>query len=117
MFQAWNFSEWRGRNAGIFGAIFDLLPLAVFDRPVLELGRFAIDPLQGNFRGNSDIFRLAWGVVTQLVDQNNVSFLFGCSSFKGTRPAAHGAAFRYLYRNNHIAPSRWRFFLWRLSFG
>ena len=93
---------------GYSAQFFDLSPLTVFDRPVLELGRFAVDPLQGNLRENSDVFRLAWGVVTQLVDQNNVSFLFGCSSFKGTRPAAHRAAFRYLYRNNHIAPSRWR---------
>jgi putative hemolysin len=93
---------------GYSAQFFDLSPLAVFDRPVLELGRFAVDPLQGDLRGNSDVFRLAWGVVTQLVDQKNVSFLFGCSSFKGTRPAAHRAAFRYLYRNNHIAPSRWR---------
>ena len=70
--------------------------------------RFAIDPLQGNLRGNSDVFRLAWGVVTQLVDQNNVSFLFGCSSFAGTQPSAHSGAFRYLCRNNHIAPDSWR---------
>ena len=89
---------------GYSAQFFDLSPLRVFERPVLELGRFAIDPL----RGNSDIFRLAWGVVTQLVDQNNVSFLFGCSSFAGTQPQTHSAGFRYLCRHNHIAPNNWR---------
>jgi hypothetical protein len=89
---------------GYSAQFFDLSPLRVFDRPVLELGRFAIDPQ----RGNSDIFRLAWGVVTQLVDQNNVSFLFGCSSFAGTQPQTHSAGFRYLCRNDHIAPHSWR---------
>jgi len=89
---------------GYSAQFFDLSPLASFDRPVLELGRFGIDPL----RANSDVFRLAWGVVTQLVDQNNVSFLFGCSSFAGTQPSAHSGAFRYLCRNNHIAPDSWR---------
>ena len=64
---------------GYSAQFFDLAPLSLFDRPVLELGRFAIDPHKGNY----DIFRLAWGVLTQLVDQNHVSFLFGCSSFGG----------------------------------
>ena len=57
---------------GYSAHFFDLSPLGVFDRPVLELWRFAVDPLHGDLRGNSDVFRLAWGVVTQLVDQNNV---------------------------------------------
>ena len=83
---------------------FDLTPRSLFDRPVLELGRFAIAPQ----KGISDVFRLAWGVVTQLVDQNHVSFLSGCSSFAGMQPQAHTAAFRYLCRNNHIALDGWR---------
>ena len=89
---------------GYSAQFFDLSPLRVFDRPVLELGRFAIDPQ----RGTSDIFSLAWGVVTQLVDQNNVSFLFGCSSFVGTSPQANSAGFRYLCRHRHIGPHSWR---------
>jgi putative hemolysin len=48
------------------------------------------------------------GVVTHLVDKNHVSFLFGCSSFAGMQPQAHTEAFRYLYRNNHIALDGWR---------
>ena len=89
---------------GYSAQFFDLTPLSLFNRPVLELGRFAIDPQ----KGNSDVFRLACGVVTQLIDQNHVSFLFGCSSFAGMQPQAHTAAFRYLCRNNHIALDGWR---------
>ena len=43
---------------------FAISPLIVFDRPVLDLGRFAVYSLPGNLRENSDVFRLAWGVVT-----------------------------------------------------
>ena len=89
---------------GYSAQFFYLAPLSSFYGPVRELGRFAID-LQ---KGNSDIFRLAWGAVTQLVKQNNVSCLFGCSSFAGMQPHAHTAAFRYLCRNNHIALDGWR---------
>ena len=97
-------SKWRGRRAWVFGTVFDLATLSLFDRPVLELGRFAIDP----HTGNSDVFCLAWGVFTQLVDQNHVSFLFGCSSFPCMQPQAHTAAFRYLCRYNHVALDGWR---------
>jgi len=103
-FRLGNFPSGTAAVHGYSAQVFDLSPLRVFERPVLELGRFAIDPQ----RGNSDIFRLAWGVVTQLVDQNNVSFLFGCSSFVGTSPQAHSAGFRYLCRHRHIAPHSWR---------
>ena len=89
---------------GYSAQFFDLSPLSLFDRLVLEFGRFAIGP----HKENIDVFRLAWGVVTQLVDKNHVSFLFGCSSFAGMQPQAHTAAFRYLYRNNHIALDGWR---------
>ena len=37
-----------------------------------------------------------------------MSFLFGCSSFAGTQPQTHSAGFRYLCRNDHIAPHSWR---------
>ena len=36
---------------------FDLTPLSLFDRPVLELGRFAID----RQKGNSDVFSFSLG--------------------------------------------------------
>ena len=41
---------------GYSAQFFDLSPLTVFDRPVLELGRFAVDPLQGNLREISMFF-------------------------------------------------------------
>ena len=92
---------------GYSAQFFELAPLSSFDRPDLELRPFAIDPLQGN----SYDFLLTWGVVTQLVYQNNVSFLFGCSSFAGTQPQVNTAAFRYLCRLNHIALDSWRLVL------
>ena len=67
---------------GYSAQFFDLSPLTVFDRPVLELGRFAVDPLQGNLRENSDVFRLAWGVVTQLKIKTMFHFCLGAVHLK-----------------------------------
>ncbi len=83
---------------------FDLTPLSLFDRPVLELGRFAID----RQKGNSDVFSFSLGRGHAAGQKKHVSFLFVCSSFAGMQPQAHTAAFRYPCRNNHIALDGWR---------
>ena len=90
MFSARLFPSGAAAVHGYSAQFFDLTPLSLFDRPVLELGRFAIDP----HKGNSDVFRLAWGVVTQLVDQNMCRFcldavlLRACSRKHIPRPFA-----------------------------
>ena len=65
----------------------------------MELGRFCVTP--GLF--DADILRLAFAVVAQLVDARDVKLLLGCSSFSGTEPKAHAAAFAFL-QANHLAP-------------
>ncbi|SEW06502.1 ornithine-acyl[acyl carrier protein] N-acyltransferase [Cognatiyoonia koreensis] len=71
---------------------YDLEPLARFDQPMLEMGRFCIDPAAKD----GDVLRLAWGALTQLVDAHGIGLLFGCSSFAGTDPAPYAAAFGLL---------------------
>lgn len=79
---------------------YDLGALGQLDGPLLEMGRFCIDPA----RKDPDILRLAWGALTRLVDRHNVRLLFGCTSFKGNEPSPYNDAFALL-KNRHLAPS------------
>lgn len=74
-----------------------------FEGPMVEMGRFCIDP---DAAGEVDILRLAWGAMTAIVDATGVELLFGCSSFHGTEAEAYTDAFALL-RERHLAPKRW----------
>ncbi len=82
---------------------YDLVPLAGIQAPMLELGRFCVDP----GRHDPDILRLAWAALTAVVDAEGVGLLFGCSSFQGTDAEAYRDAFALLGAR-HVAPMRWR---------
>jgi putative hemolysin len=58
-------------------------------------------------RRDADILRVAWAAMTAIVEDERVDFLFGCSSFAGTDPAAHLDAFSVL-KDRHLAPQTWR---------
>lgn len=81
---------------------YDLTRLAQFPGPMLELGRFCLDPA----RHDPDILRLAWAAMTRMVDESGVGLLFGCSSFAGADPAQHAAALSALAAR--VAPPDWR---------
>lgn len=81
---------------------YDLSRLERFPAPMLEMGRFCLDPS----RHDPDILRLAWAAMTQMVDAAGVGLLFGCSSFAGADPARHAAALGAL--TTRTAPHRWR---------
>jgi len=81
---------------------YDLDALRAFDRPMVEMGRFCIEPGVTD----PDILRAAWGAMTRFVDAEGVELLFGCSSFHGTDARAYADAFAML-RDRHIAPKRW----------
>jgi putative hemolysin len=68
---------------------------------MIEIGRFCIAPDVLD----ADVLRVAWGALTQIVDQNDVVYLFGCTSFAGTDPARYGRAFARL-QAKHLGPAR-----------
>ena len=82
---------------------YDLSALADYPGPMLEMGRFCLDPECRD----PDVLRLAWGAVTRLVDAEAVELLFGCSSFLSTDFDAYAEAFALLAAR-HLAPERWR---------
>ncbi|RDC71665.1 GNAT family N-acetyltransferase [Rhodovulum sp. 12E13] len=81
---------------------YDLAALEGFAGPMVEMGRFCIDP----DLHDADILRVAWGAMTRYVDETGTKMLFGCSSFAGTETARYLDAFAML-RDRHLAPSRW----------
>lgn len=71
---------------------YDLEGLSDFAAPMIELGRFCVDP---GVR-DPDVVRIAWGMLAAVVDRCGAQLLFGCSSFAGTDGARYGAAFDLL---------------------
>lgn len=81
---------------------YNLSQLSSFDGPMIEIGRFCIHPEWPD----PDILRVAWGALTQVVDQHGVKLLFGCASFIGTDTIGYEDSFAML-RERHLAPKRW----------
>lgn len=81
---------------------YDLSRLETYDAPMVEMGRFCVDP----DRRDPDILRLAWRALSRHIDQARAGMLFGCSSFTGTEPDRYADAFAML-RARHLAPRRW----------
>ena len=81
---------------------YELSALKKFNGPMVEMGRFCIDPLVKD----PNVLRLAWAAMTKYVDDNKVELLFGCSSFKGTDEQAYADSFAML-RDRYLGPKRW----------
>lgn len=82
---------------------YDLTALKQFPGPIVEIGRFCVQP---DLR-DPDVLRVAWGAVARFVDQAGVGLLFGCSSFAGTDSEIYADSFGQL-RARHLGPACWR---------
>ncbi len=82
---------------------YDLTALQGYSDRLVEMGRFCLRP----GLGDPDVLRVAWGAMTQYVDDNGIEMLFGCSSFAGTDAARYRDAFALLGMA-HLAPAGWR---------
>jgi len=81
---------------------YDLSSLQAFDGPIVEVGRFCVDP----GKRDPDILRLAWASITAYVDAAGVKMLIGCTSFRGTETRKYHDAFAML-KARYLAPERW----------
>jgi L-ornithine Nalpha-acyltransferase len=81
---------------------YDLAGFSAFTDPLMEIGRFCINPACRD----PDILRVAWAALTRLVDRFGARMLFGCSSFAGASVSQHQAALAHLGAN-HRAPVQW----------
>jgi len=82
---------------------YDLASIKNYPKPMIEIGRFCIDPVMTD----QEVILTAWAALTQLVDKNGVEFLFGCSSFEGIDKEKYLNCFAFL-RENYIAPEHLR---------
>lgn len=73
------------------------------DGPLVEMGRFCVEP---GLR-DADILRVAWGALTGFVDDVGARMLIGCTSFAGTDPEPYTDAFAELAAR-HVAPRSWQ---------
>jgi len=76
---------------------FDLVPLIAANpgHRLMELGRSCILP---DYRSKR-VMELLWQGTWAYAVKNSVDILFGCASFPGTDPQAHGAALSWLAQN------------------
>lgn len=81
---------------------YDLSALVDYPQPMVEMGRFCVDPAHSN----PDVLRAAWGAMTRYIEDRSVGMLFGCSSFRGVDADAYMDAFALL-KERHLAPPRW----------
>ncbi len=88
-------------NQSYSAQYYELSGLTSFDGRMVEMGRFCIHPDYND----PDILRVAWGAMTQYVDDTGVEMLFGCSSFKGCEADEYLDAFAML-KHRHLAPKR-----------
>lgn len=82
---------------------YDLTALARQKTPMIEVGRFCVAPDVLD----TDVLRVLWGALTQLVDDTDVGLLFGCTSFAGTDPRRYGQVFARLAQR-HLGPAALR---------
>lgn len=93
----------KGADAESYVAQFyDLSPLAG-SGPMLELGRFCVEPSVRD----ADVLRVVWGALAEIVDRTGASLLIGCTSFKGTDPKAFCHGFAHL-NAHHLGPEALR---------
>lgn len=102
-FRLMHFGSGSGIGASYAARYYDLTRLKEFPAPLAELGRFCVHP----GRTDPDISRCVWAGLTRFVAQNNIQFIFGCSSFSGTDPALFGKGFAVLERG-YIGDGPWR---------
>jgi putative hemolysin len=82
---------------------YDLANLADFEQPIMEIGRFCVNAETTD----PNVLRIAWAAITRYVDENDIGFLCGCSSFSGNDWTPYEHAFALL-KHRHLAPQQWR---------
>ena len=82
---------------------YGLSGLQSYPHPMLEVGRFCIDPAAYD----GDILRLAWAALSRYADHYKTQLLFGCASFSGLEPAPYRDVFALL-NAGYLAPRQWR---------
>ncbi|RMH38482.1 MAG: GNAT family N-acetyltransferase [Alphaproteobacteria bacterium] len=74
-------------TGGYTGRFYDLRPLAALRAHLLEVGRLCVRPGPAH----PDVLRAVFAAITAEAERVSARYLFGCTSFPGTRPDVHRA--------------------------
>ena len=98
-----SFDNGKNISRSYSSQFYDLKAIESYTEPMIEVGRFCIDP------GVNDpsVVLTAWAALAQVVDQNQIALLFGCSSFEGIEKEKYLDSFALL-RDRYMAPDHWR---------
>ena len=97
------FDSGKNISSSYSSQFYDLKVIESFAEPMIEVGRFCIDPSVND----PSVVLTAWGALAQIVKQNQTGLIFGCSSFEGTEKEKYFDSFALL-RDRYMAPDHWR---------
>ena len=97
------FDSGKNISSSYSSQFYDLKVIENFTEPMIEVGRFCIDPEVND----PSVVLTAWAALAQIVDHNQTQFLFGCSSFEGIEKEKYFDSFALL-RDRYMAPDHWR---------
>ena len=98
-----SFESGKNISSSYSSQFYDLKVIESFTEPMIEVGRFCIDPEVND----PSVVLTAWAALAQIVDHNQTEFLFGCSSFEGIEKEKYFDSFALL-RDRYMAPDHWR---------
>ena len=97
------FDSGKNISSSYSSQFYDLKVIESFTEPMIEVGRFCIDPEVND----PSVVLTAWAALAQIVDHNQTELLFGCSSFEGIEKEKYFDSFALL-RDRYMAPDHWR---------
>ena len=98
-----SFENGKNISRSYSSQFYDLKAIESYPEPMIEVGRFCIDPEDND----QSVVLTAWAALAKIVDQNQTELLFGCSSFEGIEKEKYLDSFALL-RDRYIAPYHWR---------
>ena len=97
------FDSGKNISSSYSSQFYDLKVIENFTEPMIEVGRFCIDPEVND----PSVVLTAWAALAQIVNHNETELLFGCSSFEGIEKEKYFDSFALL-RDRYMAPDHWR---------
>ena len=98
-----SFENGKNISRSYSSQFYDLKVIESYPEPMIEVGRFCIDPENND----QSVVLTAWSALAKIVDQNQTELLFGCSSFEGIEKEKYLDSFALL-RDRYVAPYHWR---------
>ena len=97
-----SFDSGKNISSSYSSQFYDLKVIESFPEPMIEVGRFCIDPEVND----PSVAITAWAALAQIVNKNQTELLFGCSSFEGIEKEKYLDSFALL-RERYMAPDHW----------